>query len=102
MKKDEFLSKLARVQTICVAVEDLMSNSKRDHFEFSSEGAVEEYARRYAKVAGEKERGTGGAFWWVRNNYDSVSADIFAASYMASSADALLEELYDAVNGGLE
>ncbi len=101
MEKDEFLSKLARVQLICETVEDLMGHVNSDHFDYTSAGVLKKHTSRGGTVAAGEDMEAENAFWWVHDRYDSVSAGVMAANLLAQSAAELTEQLYGAAREGL-
>jgi hypothetical protein len=85
-KNDEFLRAIANAECFSDAIADLMAVAYDNHFEFTVDGAIER-----SIMEGSSESG---AYWWMQDHYDSISASTNAARRLAEALSKSLDELY--------
>lgn len=88
-KREKFKKQIATIGAYILSASDLMSATVRDYFDWTVDGAI----KTKEPICGgdDMER----AFWWMKDNYDSIAAAVRGAMYLSNAAYEITEQLWN-------
>lgn len=87
--EERFLERLATIDRYAFAVSDLMGTAEARYFNGTLDGELD--AVRAICGGGRPEK----AFWWLNDNYDSISACVRAAACLAGVVCEMANQLFN-------
>lgn len=86
-KREKFNKHLATIESYVFSVNDLITAMVGDYFAWTLDGAIK--TKKPICGGGEQES----AFWWMKDNYNSIAAEARAAMYLSKVAHELMKQL---------